>query len=113
LSRRGSRPSGKVTTLDDVRACLARRHRTTIACPVSTAIFMGIAARAAQELRALGIDDVTPFWCVLRADGLLNPNYPGGIRLQQACLEAEGHRVVQRGKSSFVERFEVVLAEFL
>lgn len=106
-------PPGKVTTLDDVRSCLARRHGTTIACPVSTAIFIGIAARASEEMRAMGEAAVTPFWRALRADGSLNPKYPGGIRLQQACLEAEGHRIVQRGKNSFVADFEAVLADLV
>lgn len=104
-------PAGAVTTLEDLRACLARRHGTTIACPVSTAIFIGVAARAAQEMRALGVTDVTPFWRALRNDGSLNPKHPGGVRLQQACLEAEGHRVVQRGKTCFVADFESALAE--
>ena len=103
-------PAGTVTTLDDLRACLARRHNTTIACPVSTAIFIGVAARAAEEMRAMGLADITPFWRALRPDGSLNPKYPGGIRLQQACLEAEGHLIVQRGKNSFVVEFEAVLA---
>lgn len=106
-------PAGKVTTLDDLRACLARRHGTTIACPVSTAIFIGIAARAAEELRAMGSDQITPFWRTLRSDGSLNPKYPGGVRLQQACLEAEGHQIIQRGKNSAVPDFEAVLAELV
>lgn len=106
-------PTGKVTTLDDVRSCLSRRHGTTIACPVSTAIFIGIAARASEEMRAMGEAVVTPFWRVLRPDGSLNPKYPGGIRLQKACLEAEGHQVIQRGKNSFVVEFEAVLADLV
>ncbi|MCZ8376412.1 MAG: MGMT family protein [Beijerinckiaceae bacterium] len=104
-------PAGRVTTLDDIRQCLARRHGTTIACPVSTAIFIGIAARAALEMRELGTEAVTPFWRALRSDGSLNPKYPGGIRLQAAFLEAEGHRIGEKGKSRFVEGHEAVLAD--
>jgi alkylated DNA nucleotide flippase Atl1 len=106
-------PRGKLTTLEDVRACLARRHGTTIACPVSTAIFIGIAARAAEEMRDMGAGEVTPFWRVLRPDGSLNPKYPGGIRLQAAFLEDEGHRITPRGKTSVVENFERALAELV
>ncbi|MCX7339865.1 MAG: MGMT family protein [Hyphomicrobiales bacterium] len=106
-------PAGKVTTLDAIRRCLARRHGTTIACPVSTAIFIAIAARASEEMRAMGAPQVTPFWRALRSDGSLNPKYPGGIRLQQACLEAEGHRIMQRGKNSFVSDAEAVLADLV
>lgn len=104
-------PRGRVTTLDDIRACLAARHGTTIACPVSTAIFIGIAARAAQEMRETGQAAVTPFWRALRSDGSLNPKYPGGVRLQRALLEAEGHRIVERGKASVVADHDAVLAE--
>jgi alkylated DNA nucleotide flippase Atl1 len=104
-------PRGRVTTLDDVRACLAARHGTTIACPVSTAIFIGIAARAAQEMRETGQLDVTPFWRALRSDGSINPKYPGRVRLQRAFLEAEGHRIVEKGKASVVADHEDLLAE--
>lgn len=106
-------PRGQLTTLDDVRACLARRHGTTIACPVSTAIFIGIAARAAEEMREMGAGEVTPFWRVLRSDGSLNPKYPGGIRLQAAFLEDEGHRIALRGKANVVENFEQALASLV
>ena len=106
-------PPGRLTTLDDNRQCLARRHGTTIACPVSTAIFIGIAARAALEMREQGVEAVTPFWRALRSDGALNPKYPGGIRLQQAMLEAEGHSIVRKGKASFVANHEAALADLV
>lgn len=44
--------SGEVVTLDDIRQAIARRHGTAVACPVSTAIFINMAARAAEERRA-------------------------------------------------------------
>ncbi|MCX7324239.1 MAG: MGMT family protein [Hyphomicrobiales bacterium] len=105
-------PNGTVTTLDDVRSCLSRRHGI-IVCPVSTAIFIGIANRASEEIRAMGEAAVTPFWRVLRPDCSLNPNYPGGIRFQQACREAEGHRIMQCGKNNVVVDFEAVLADLV
>jgi hypothetical protein len=40
---------GEVITLDDLRAALARRHQVAVACPVSTAIFANMSARAAEE----------------------------------------------------------------
>jgi len=46
---------GEVVTLDDLRAALARRHGVAVACPVSTAIFANMGARAAEELRQAGI----------------------------------------------------------
>jgi alkylated DNA nucleotide flippase Atl1 len=87
--------AGEVVTLDDLRQRLAQRHRTTVACPVSTAIFANMAARAAEEQRALGMDpqQVTPWWRVLKRGGFLNPKLPGGVERQAELLKAEGVRV--------------------
>lgn len=85
---------GEVATLDEVRSALARRHGVAVACPVSTAIFLGICARAAEEQRGLGADgsELTPWWRVLRKGGLLNPKLPGGAERQAGLLAAEGVR---------------------
>jgi alkylated DNA nucleotide flippase Atl1 len=85
---------GEVVTLDDVRAALARRHAVAVACPVSTAIFMGMGARAAEERRAMGEDPamLTPWWRVLKKGGFLNPKLPGGMERQAALLAADGVR---------------------
>src|ERR687891_745657 len=40
---------GKLTTIDAIRAALAKKHGTTIACPITTGIFAWIAAHAANE----------------------------------------------------------------
>lgn len=83
---------GEVLTLDDLRAVLADRHQVAVACPVSTAIFANMAARAAEEWREWGIPekDLTPWWRVLRKGGILNPKLPGGIARQAQLLKAEG-----------------------
>jgi hypothetical protein len=86
---------GEVVTLDDLRAAIARRHDVAVACPVSTAIFANMGARAAEERRALGTpaEMLTPWWRVLRKGGFLNPKLPGGAERQKALLEGEGVRV--------------------
>jgi hypothetical protein len=86
---------GEVITLDDLRAALARRHAVAVACPVSTAIFLNMCARAAEERRSIGVPDhdLTPWWRVLRTGGFLNPKYPGGTARQADLLESEGVRV--------------------
>lgn len=86
---------GEVLTLDALRAALARRHGVAVACPVSTAIFANMSARAAEERRALGVPakDLTPWWRILRKGGFLNPKLPGGIERQAVLLPAEGVRV--------------------
>jgi alkylated DNA nucleotide flippase Atl1 len=105
-------PFGRLTTLDHVRAHLAALHGTSIACPVSTAIFINIAARAAEEMRDAGARDVTPWWRVLRSDGSLNDKYPGGIRLQRALLEAEGVEAEARGRRWVVPDLDARLFDF-
>jgi alkylated DNA nucleotide flippase Atl1 len=99
---------GEVVTLDDLRAALARRHAVAVACPVSTAIFANMAARAAEERRAHGVphEDLTPWWRVLRKGGLLNPKLPGGIERQAVLLQAEGLRVSPLRKELAVYDFE-------
>jgi alkylated DNA nucleotide flippase Atl1 len=86
---------GEIVTLVDLRAALARRHQVAVACPVSTAIFLNMSARAAEEQRLMGVPEaeLTPWWRVLAKGGFLNPKYPGGTEAQQALLEAEGVRV--------------------
>lgn len=103
-------PRGKLTTIDELRQTLARRHRTAMACPMTTGIFAWIAAHAADEAAAAGESDITPYWRTLKAKGELNPKYPGGIPTVAARLEAEGHAIVQKGKRFFVAGAENALA---
>lgn len=94
---------GRVTTINEIRAQLARRHRATIACPIVTGIHARIAAGAAGEAEATGQRRVTPYWRTLKTGGELNEKYPGGLPAQRRRLTAEGLRVVARGKRLFVE----------
>jgi alkylated DNA nucleotide flippase Atl1 len=86
-------PKGKVTTVNEIRAALARRHRATIGCPITTGIFAGIAARAAEEAASEGRKKGTPYWRTLKSGGELNPKYPGGVEAQAARLKDEGHSI--------------------
>lgn len=103
-------PRRRLITVTEIRAALARRHGATIGCPITTGIFTLIAARAAAEDEADGKTRVTPYWRTLKAQGEVNPKYPGGADAQRARLEAEGHTVVQRGKKLFVQDYERRLA---
>ncbi|MCX6100128.1 MAG: MGMT family protein [Candidatus Bipolaricaulota bacterium] len=98
-------PEGKLTTINHLREALATRHGATIACPITTGIFARIAAEAAAEEQAAGLEDFTPYWRTLKAGGEVNPKYPGGCEGQKERLETEGHVVVQRRK-------RVVVADF-
>src|SRR5438046_85391 len=47
-------PRGKVTTINELRAALAKKHKADFACPITTGIFSWIAAHAAAEDAAEG-----------------------------------------------------------
>ena|SRR5437899_723295 len=102
-------PKGKLITINEIRALLASKHNVTIGCPITTGIFAWIAANAAEESARTGGGRITPYWRTLRSGGELNPKYPGGIAGLRRRLEAEGHKVVQKGKRYFVENFEKTL----
>ncbi|MBW2000856.1 MAG: MGMT family protein [Deltaproteobacteria bacterium] len=99
-------PKGKLITINEIRAMLAERHGTTIACPLTTGIFARIAAEAANEEAVGGKKRITPYWRTLKAGGELNRKYPGGVEAQRALLESEGHRVIQKGKRFFVADYD-------
>lgn len=106
-------PRGKLTTINHIREALARRHKATIGCPITTGIFAWVAAHAAEEAFAGGKEDITPYWRTLKAGGVINMKYPGGVEIQKKLLEKEGHRVIQKGKKFLVSDYEKNLAEIL
>ena len=106
-------PRGKLITVNQIRDLLARRHGATIGCPMTTGIFIGIAAKAAEEAAAEGIDDVTAYWRTLKVGGELNPKYPGGVEAQAARLTAEGHAIEpdRKGAPRRVRDYQPALVE--
>jgi hypothetical protein len=104
-------PKGRLATINTLREVVARRHGTTITCPVTTGIFFNIVAHAADEREMMGAKRVTPWWRVLKSDGSLNEKMPGGLKKHRSRLEAEGFRVEKKGKSALVVAdFETKLA---
>jgi alkylated DNA nucleotide flippase Atl1 len=99
-------PAGKLISLDTLRDALAARHGTSIACPVSTAIFINVAAQAAEDWTQIGKPDNAAWWRTLKSGGVLNERYPGGVEVHRARLESKGHTVVQKGKKLVVEEWE-------
>jgi len=106
-------PRGRLITINQIRARLAKRHGASIGCPITTGIFAGIAARAAEEAKAEGEKDITPYWRTLKVGGVLNEKYPGGVEAQAARLKAEGHTIEtdKNGKPKKVRDFERALVE--
>ncbi len=105
-------PKGRLVTIKELRAALAKKHRVTMACPITTGIFSWIAAHAAHEAAQEGARRITPFWRTLKSGGELNPKYPGGISELSKRLRSEGHTVVQRGKRTLVVDFEKSLVQW-
>ena len=99
-------PEGELITINEIRSALAKKHKATIGCPLTTGIFASIAARAAEEQRQEGKEDITPYWRTLKTGGVINPKYPGGVEGQKEILEKEGHKVVQKGKKHVVADYE-------
>jgi alkylated DNA nucleotide flippase Atl1 len=104
-------PEGKLTTLNEIRAALAKRHGATIGCPITTGIFAWVAANAAEEQRQKGEKSITPYWRTLKVGGVINEKYPGGAEAQKKLLEKEGHKVVQKGKNYVVVNYEKSLVK--
>jgi len=104
-------PQGKLITINQIRAILAKRHGASIGCPMTTGIFAWIAAHAAEEAAREGKKNITPYWRTLKVGGVINEKYPGGIEAQKKLLENEGHKVMQKGKKYIVADFEKHLVQ--
>lgn len=88
-------PKGRLMTYDELRAHLAKKHGADITCPLTTGIFVNIAAHAAEEMRARGDKKTTPWWRTLKPGGVLNEKFPGGVEAQRRHLLAEGFSVIK------------------
>lgn len=101
-------PYGKVVTVGEIRAYLARTNGADFTDPITAGIFVSIAAWASFQRTG----DETPYWRTLKAGGELNPKYPGGIEAQKEKLEAEGHTIIQKGRKNirfYVKDYEKVM----
>lgn len=105
-------PKGKLVTVSELRRKLARDFRTDVTCPLTTGIFVRIAAEAAEEDRAQGKKRIAPYWRVIKDDGSMNPKFPGGTEHQIRYLAAEGFQVSNKGKTPRVQEFEGRLFQF-
>ena len=78
---------------------------------MGTGIFVGIAARAAEDMAGEGKKDITPYWRTVKSGGELNEKYPGGVEAQAARLKEEGHIIEmdRAGKPKRVKDWERVL----
>lgn len=101
-------PLGKVITVGEIREYFAAQSGADFTEPITAGIFVSIAAWASHQRS----EDKTPYWRTLRAGGELNPKYPGGVEEQKEMLEAEGHTVIQKGRTNikyYVKDYEKAL----
>lgn len=101
-------PYGKLLTVGAIRAYLAHQNGADFTDPITAGIFVSIAAWASHQ-RA---EDKTPYWRTLKANGELNPKYPGGVEAQKDRLEAEGHTILKKGRKNiryYVKDYENAL----
>lgn len=105
--------SGKLVTVSQIRERLARDFETEWTCPMTTGIFIRIAAEAAEEDMIDGKENPTPYWRVIKTNGSLNEKFPGGVEHQASYLKEEGHAIESsKGKKPpKVKDFERYLQE--
>ena len=104
-------PCGKLTTVGEIRAFFAAQSGADFTEPITAGIFVSIAAWASYQRG----EDETPWWRTLKANGELNTKHPGGAEAQKEKLEAEGHIVLQKGRTNrkyVVKDYEKVLYKF-
>lgn len=103
-------PSGKIVTVGAIRDFFAKVNNADFTCPITAGIFVSIAAWASEQRS----EDKTPYWRTLKANGELNEKYPGGVLAQKEKLEAEGHTIIQRGRTNiryYLNNYQAVMFE--
>ena len=101
---------GKLTTTEQLRTTLAKKHNADFTCPLTAGIFISIVAHASEQRQ----ENLTPYWRVLKKDGELNEKFPGGIEAQGRKLEEEGFSIIEKGRTKikyFVKGYENFLAD--
>ena len=98
-------PRGRLITVGQIREMLAGKYEVETACPLTTGMFIRIAAEAANEEEPAEKRRITPYWRVVRDDGSLNPKFPGGVEAQAERLRDEGWEIVGGGRAPKVKGF--------
>jgi alkylated DNA nucleotide flippase Atl1 len=103
-------PAGHVVTTDVLRRKLADQFKVEVTCPYDTKMaLLGIANDSSLNESGLNhaglnesgnkTDQHVPYWRVIKANGELNPKYPGGLEAHAALLRSEGFSVDSAGKA--------------
>lgn len=89
-------PFGKLLTIGAIREYFANLSGADFTEPITAGIFVSIAAWASFQR----VENKTPYWRTLKANGELNAKYPGGLEAQKELLEKEGHTIVKKGRKN-------------
>ena len=99
-------PRGNLITVNEIRDMLAKKFGADITCPLTTGIFITIAANAAEEIAQQTGQPPIPWWRTLRSKGELNDKAPGGKENHARLLQEEGFNIITRGKKWKVANYE-------
>lgn len=105
-------PFGKVITIGKIRDYFAKENDADFTEPITAGVFVSIAAWASYQR----LENETPYWRTLKANGELNAKYPGSIEAQKEKLESEGHTIIQKGRTNiryYVKNYESVLFDLM
>ncbi len=98
-------PLGNLITVSEIRDILAKKFGTDTTCPLTTGIFITIAANAAEEIAEKTGQKPIPWWRTLRSKGELNNKAPGGLENHARLLEEEGFIIIRQGKKWKVDGY--------
>jgi hypothetical protein len=99
-------PLGKLVTIVEICKSIAKKHQVKGCCSLTSGISIMTAANAVEESRKENGDLDIPYWRTLKADGYLNDKSPGGVQSHKRLLENEGFRVINKGKTFYVENYQ-------
>jgi len=83
-------PAGQLTEVKAFRRKLAQAHGVDEACPLTTGIFVRIAAEAAFEEEQAGRADITPVWRIINPKSPLAKKITAGPEWLARHRTAEG-----------------------
>ncbi len=86
--------AGELLTNDSIREMLAKEKKVQVTAAIPTGVYLKYIALAAEEEKATGKTNITPYWRVLRPDGSINVKFPLSVNELVALLEKEGHKTI-------------------
>jgi hypothetical protein len=89
---------GRLITVAQIRERLAKAAGADCACPLTTGIFVRVAAEAAEEDARDGRTRITPYWRTVKDGGKLNEKFPGGVEAQADRLRGEGFEIERNAR---------------